>query len=70
MLEDFTKTDNKPDMFLLQEHWLTPANLDGFGEYFSDYFSFGCSAMAVCVETGMVRGRPFGDVMTLINKKN
>ena len=69
VLEDFVKTDNKPDVFLLQEHWLTPANLDKFDKYFSDYFSFGCSAMSTAVETGMLRGRPFGGVMTLINKK-
>ena len=69
VLEDFMKSDNKPDVFLLQEHWLTPANLDKFDKYFPDYFSFGCSAMATSVETGMLRGRPFGGVMTLINKK-
>ena len=69
VLEDFVKTDNKPDVFLLQEHWLTPANLDKFDKYFSDYFSFGCSAMSTAVETGMLRRRPFGGVMTLINKK-
>ena len=33
-----------PDILLLQEHWLTPANLNRFDE-FSDYFTFGCSVM-------------------------
>jgi len=41
--------DCKPDLLLLQEHWLTPANLSKFDKYFSDYFSFGCSAMSKCV---------------------
>ena len=69
VLEDFTKIDSKPDVFLLQEHWLAPSNLDRFDKYFPDYFSFGCSAMAARVETCMLRGRPYGGVMTLINKK-
>jgi len=68
VLEDFMKAENKPDIFLLQEHWLTPANLSRFDMYFPDYFSFGCSAMSSCVEVGMLRGRPFGGVLTLINK--
>ena len=71
VLEDFMNShNNKPDIFLLQEHWLTPANLSKFHKYFPDYFSFGCSAMTNCVETDILRGRPFGGVMTLINKKN
>ena len=69
VLEDFMKGLDKPDVFLLQEHWLTPANLNRFDQYFPGYFSFGCSAMTNCVETGMLRGRPYGGVMSLINKK-
>lgn len=69
VLEDFMNDDNKPDLFLVQEHWLTPANLSRLDKYFPDYFSFGCSAMTKCVESGMLRGRPFGGVMTLINKR-
>jgi len=42
--------NDRPDIFLLQEHWLTPANLFKFDKYFSDYLSFGSSAMASCVE--------------------
>ena len=58
----------KPDLFLLQEHWLTPANLSKFESCFSGYFAFGSSAMSNCLESGMLRGRPFGGVMILINK--
>ena len=54
-----------PDVFLLQEHWLTPANLCKF-DRFSEYFSFGCSAMCNIVESGMLVGRPFGGVITLV----
>ena len=55
-----------PDVFLLQEHWLTPANLHKFDKHFVDYFSFGCSAMSAAVESGMLRGRPFGGVICLV----
>ena len=57
----------KPDVFLLQEHWLTPSNLSNFERRFSDYFSFGSSAMSSRIESGMLRGRPFGGVMTLVS---
>lgn len=54
-----------PDIFLLQEHWLTPSNLNKF-DIFKNYFSFGSSAMSSTVESGILYGRPFGGVMTLI----
>ena len=57
------------DIFLLQEHWLTPANLCKFDEYFPQHLCFGFSAMSSCVERGILHGRPFGGVMTLVNKK-
>ena len=55
-----------PDIFILQEHWLTPANLSRFDIWRNSHFSFGCSAMSRSLETGMLRGRPYGGVMTLI----
>jgi len=57
---------DKPHVFLLQEHWLTPSNLSLFDSSFPGYFSFGSSAMSKSVEAGMLRGRPFGGVMILI----
>jgi len=72
-------TDYKPELFLLQEHWLTPANLylfdTHFANYFSiglfdthfaNYFSIGSSAMSKCVGQGILRGRPFGGTIILI----
>jgi len=56
-----------PDVILCQEHWQTPNNLDKFDKSFTSYFSFGCSAMGKAVEYGIIRGRPFGGVMTLIS---
>ena len=55
----------RPDVFMLQEHWLTPANLCKF-DMFSDYFSFGCSAMTKQVESGLLVGRPFGGVIIMV----
>jgi len=57
-----------PDVITLPEHWLTPDNLTKFEQHFTDYFWFGCSAMSSCLETGMLRGRPFGGVVTLVKK--
>ena len=68
VIEDLV-ADNKPDIFLLQEHWLTPANMINFDTRFNEYFSFGSSAMSRHVESGMLRGRPFGGVMTMIRKE-
>ena len=56
----------KPEVLLLQEHWLTPANLSK-SDIFSAHFSFGCSAMSDCVASGVLTGRPFGGVMSLIS---
>jgi len=60
--------DIKSDIFLLQEHWLTPANLSKFEHSFPQYMCFGSSAMTTSVETGVLRGRPYGGVMTLVNR--
>ena len=67
-LDDLIAT-NCYDVLFLQEHWLTPPNLSVFDNHFTDYFSVGCSAMAKNVECGMLRGRPFGSVITLVNNK-
>ncbi len=39
-------THEKPDVILVQEHWLTPANLTKFDSRFGGYFTFGSSAMS------------------------
>ena len=56
----------KTDIFLLQEHWLTPANLHKFDLTFPEYFTFGFSAMNSHVESGVLRGRPYGGLMIMI----
>jgi len=59
------------DIFILQEHWLTPANLYKFNNSFPEYMCFGSSAMCSDVEpgVGLLRGRPHGGVMTLVSNK-
>ena len=59
-------TECSPDVFLLQEHWLTPNNLNKFDDAFTEYFTFGCSAMSKTLESGMLRGRPFGGIMIMV----
>jgi len=68
LIDDLISTD-KPDVILLQEHWLTPAKLGLFESHFVNYFAFGCSAMLDCIETGMLRGRPYRGVICLVAKR-
>lgn len=58
----------QPDVLLLQEHWLTPANLSKF-DCFNQYCPFGSSAMSDTVGAGMLVGRPFGGVMSLVHNR-
>ena len=67
VIEDLINSEN-PDIILLQEHWLIPDNSAKFDQHFNDYFSFSCSAMRTCLQSGMLRDRPFGGVITLIKK--
>jgi len=64
-VQDINSSSISPDIYILQEHWLTPSNLIKF-DTIKDYFSFGSSAMSSAVESGVIYGRPFGGVMTLI----
>ena len=59
----------KPDIFMIQEHWLTPANLSKLNDNFPQYLCFGTSAMGSSVESGVLYGRPFGGVAMLVNKQ-
>ncbi len=58
-----------PDVFMLQEHWLTPANLVYFEQSFTDYFAIGTSALAERVGQGPIFGRPYGGTMTLVRNE-
>jgi len=67
VVQDLINTKN-PDIILLQEHWLTPGNLIKFEQHFSNYYSIGSSAVTDCLQSGMLRCRPFGGVITLTKK--
>ena len=58
-----------PDIVMLQEHWLTPVNLCRFDTDFPQYLCYGSSAVCSAVQTGVLRGRPYGGVMTIVNQK-
>lgn len=60
---------NSPDIIMLQEHWLTPANLVKITTDFPDYHAFGSSAMDKSVEKGPLLGRPFGGTMILVKNE-
>jgi exonuclease III len=50
-----------PDIILIQEHWLTPANLYKLHD-FDGYYAFGRSAMNNAIAQRPLYGRPFGGV--------
>jgi len=58
----------QPDVLMLQEHWLT--NMHKSDDEFPQYVCFGSSAMCTSVKSGILRGRPFGGVMVLVNKRS
>jgi len=58
-----------PDVFLIQEHWLTPNNLNKLNDVSDDYFVFGSSAMNETICTGPLYGRPFGGTAIMVNKR-
>jgi len=43
------------DIFMLQEHWQTPANMYRLSHLFRDYCPFGISALEDCVLCKQVR---------------
>jgi len=55
------------DVFILQEHWLTPFNVRQFNDSFSEFTCFGSSAMCSDVESGVLHGRPHNGIMTLVS---
>ena len=61
--------DFGPDIILLQEHWLTPANMYLLHDNFTAYFDFGQSAMFDRVSDGPLVGRPYGGATILIKNE-
>jgi exonuclease III len=57
------------DIVFLQEHWLTPANLQKLAVW-DKYQFFGCSAMSDAVAAGPLKGRPYGGVGFLVKNSH
>lgn len=51
-------------VILLQEHWLQPAECDKLRLLNNDFITVSTSAMDTAVQTGIVRGRLFGNLKT------
>ena len=67
MLSTLFENSDCPDILLVQEHWLTPANMYKIKNINNHFTCYGISAMEQCVSESLLRGRPFGGVATLIN---
>jgi exonuclease III len=65
-IRDLCLKQVKPDLFLLQEHWLIESKMDKFQQIFDAYFCFGYPAQHSPGNTFNV-GRPAGGVAILIN---
>ena len=59
-------SNSKYDIIYVQEHWLTPGNMNKF-DIFKNYTCFGMSAMESTITTNILVGRPFGGCLTMIN---
>lgn len=58
-----------PDLFLLQELWLTASNMARIENDHSDYICFGSSASIKGEDTGYACGRPCGGIAILVKKQ-
>jgi len=67
LIKDLLNSSQTPDIIMLQEHWLTPANLFLFSKITTRY-AFGRSAMSDRVTEGLF-GRPYGGTMVLVRNK-
>ena len=59
-------SDNKNQIIFVQEHWQAPCNLNKVLCFSSDFVGFGQSAFENKVSSGILYGRPYGGVATLI----
>ena len=61
--------ENHVDIFVLQGHWQTPANMHKFSRLFPSHCAIGISALTEHVQAGPLIGRPYGGVVTLIRNE-
>jgi exonuclease III len=54
------------DVIFVQEHWLTPGNLDKIKLFSDRYIAYGISAMENVIGNSCLKGRPFGGCCSLV----
>jgi hypothetical protein len=58
------------DIIMVQEHWLLPKDLDMINNFNCNFVGVSSSAMGNVIGKGVLKGRPFGGVGMLVNKKH
>ena len=66
VLQHLSEKPCPPSVIFTQECWLTSANMYKINNFSPVYSSFGKSAMDKALSSGILRGRPFGGVTTLV----
>ena len=56
------------DIIFIQEHWLNDDDLYKLSNLSTKYVLFGESAMGKSITTGVLQGRPYGGVATIVKK--
>lgn len=59
---------NKTSVVMVQEHWCNNDSLVQFDYFDKDYRFYGISAMDASTNDGILRGRPWGGVGTLVSR--
>ena len=67
LLKHWCMTDNF-DVLLLQEHWLSPANIHRINDITgTDFTCYSCSSMSKDCSSDLLRGRPYGGLSIIVN---
>ena len=66
LLRDFCRND-RPDVFFLQEHWLSSINMNRILNFSDDYHCISASSMESKISSGILRGRPYGGVAIMFS---
>ena len=66
---DYLCTLESLDIIFIQEHWLSPFNMNNILQFSDNFTTFGSSALDAAVSKSVLRGRPYGGTATLVNKK-
>jgi len=59
-------TRGTDDILFIQEHWLSPDSLNNIDSVCPGYYAFSVSSLESSVSSGLLRGRPYGGLATLV----